>query len=109
MDLISKKYLIERITALETEARRMIVRVPKGSPEFQKYMMQWEERSTFKHKVMDAPVVTMTGIVDRLEELRERAKTSCPDNERCCICEGCEYCFMTAAIEIVKEGVIWKD
>lgn len=105
MDLISKEYLIERITALETEARRMIVRVPKGSPEFQKYMMQWGERTALKHEIMAAPVVTMAGIVDRLDGLKREAENGGCPNGKLCDWGGCESCFVAAAIEIVKGSV----
>lgn len=53
MKLISKKRLYEKISKLETQARKNLAKTPRDSEEYIRYETQFNERSAFKHMVMD--------------------------------------------------------
>lgn len=55
--LIRRRYLFDKITELEKEARERIRKVHLGSAEYQKYMEQLNERSLMKKMILTAPAI----------------------------------------------------
>ena len=53
--LIRRRYLFDKITELEKEARERIRKVHLGSAEYQRYMEQLNERSLMKKMILMAP------------------------------------------------------
>lgn len=60
--LIRRRYLFDKITELENEARERIRKVHLGSAEYQKYMEQLNERSLMKKMILTAPAVSDTNV-----------------------------------------------
>lgn len=56
-DLISRKYLFKKIAELENDVKKIIVGLPKGSPEYLRCMSRFNELNEFKSEVRDAPTV----------------------------------------------------
>lgn len=54
-DLISRKYLYDKIAELEDDVRKIIVHQPKGSPEYLRCNSRLNELNEFKSEVRDAP------------------------------------------------------
>lgn len=62
-DLISRKYLYEKLSKLEEQARNIVVKTPRDSQEFLSYCAMMNERSLLKHEVRDAPAVDAVEVV----------------------------------------------
>ena len=62
-DLISRKYLYDKIAELEADVRKTIVHQPKGSPEYRRCQSRLNELNEFKSEVRDAPVVEAKEVV----------------------------------------------
>ena len=62
-DLISRKYLYDKIAELEADVRKTIVHQPKGSPEYLRCQSRLNELNEFKSEVRDAPTVEAKEVV----------------------------------------------
>ena len=70
--LIRRRYLFEKITELENEARERIRKVHLGSAEYQRYMEQLNERSLMKKMILTAPAVPDTNVGGKWSEEKRR-------------------------------------
>ena len=62
-DLISRKYLYDKITELEKMAIEKLVKTPKDSPEYFRIFERFNERSNLKNEIADAPTVEAKEVV----------------------------------------------
>ena len=77
-NLISRKYLYDKIAELEEDVRKTIVHQPKGSPEYLRCQSRLNELNEFKSEVRDAPTVTDTNVGSKWIPCSERL----PEDER---------------------------
>ena len=56
-DLINGKDLYEKIADLEADMRKKLLSTPRDSEAYIRYVERLNERSFFKHEIMDAPRV----------------------------------------------------
>ena len=71
-NLISRKYLYDKIAELEEDVRKTIVHQPKGSPEYLRCQSRLNELNEFKSEVRDAPTVTDTNVGSKWIPCSER-------------------------------------
>ena len=57
-DLINGKDLYNRIAELEADVRKKLLSTPRDSEAYIRYVERLNERSFFKHEIMDAPRVS---------------------------------------------------
>ena len=57
-DLINGKDLYEKIADLEADMRKKLLSTPRDSEAYIRYVERLNERSFFKHEIMDAPKVS---------------------------------------------------
>ena len=62
-DLISRKDLYNRIAELEADVRKKLLSTPRNSEAYIRYVERLNERSFFKHEIMDAPRVEVVPVV----------------------------------------------
>ena len=86
MDLISKKRLYEKIARLEMEAKNKLAKTPRDSEEYIRYETQFNERSAFKHMVMDEREVDAVPVV-RCKDCKHWGMGIAGETERikCCV------------------------
>lgn len=72
VELISKKRLYEKIARLEMEAKNKLAKTPRDSEEYIRYETQFNERSAFKHMVMDAREVDVEQKLASYEKAEEQ-------------------------------------
>lgn len=53
-DLISRKYLYDKITELEADVRKKLIATPRDSESYIRYVERLNERSVFKQEIMAA-------------------------------------------------------
>lgn len=72
-DLISRKYLYDKMSEKEELARQRVLDTPTHSPAYLRYVAQLNERTALKHEIMDAPEAEPQWIPcsERLPEERE--------------------------------------
>lgn len=56
-DLISRKYLYDKMLEKEELARQRVLDTPTHSPAYLRYVAQLNERTALKHEIADAPVI----------------------------------------------------
>lgn len=56
-DLISRKYLYDKMLEKEELARQRVLDTPTHSPAYLRYVAQLNERTALKHEIADAPTV----------------------------------------------------
>lgn len=56
-DLISRKYLYDKMLEKEELARQRVLDTPTHSPVYLRYVAQLNERTALKHEIADAPTV----------------------------------------------------
>ena len=56
-DLISRKYLYDKMSEKEELARQRVLDTPTHSPAYLRYVAQFNERTALKHEIADAPTV----------------------------------------------------
>ncbi len=56
-DLISRKYLYDKMLEKEELARNRVLDTPTHSPAYLRYVAQLNERTALKHEIADAPAV----------------------------------------------------
>ena len=61
-DLISRKYLYDKMLEKEELARQRVLDTPTHSPAYLRYVAQFNERTALKHESADAPDVTDTNV-----------------------------------------------
>lgn len=61
-DLISRKYLYDKMVEMEELARDRVLDTPSNSPAYIRYVAQLKERTALKHEIADAPSVTDTNV-----------------------------------------------
>ena len=76
-DLISKKYLYDKMLEKEELARQRVLDTPTHSPAYLRYVAQMNERTALKHEIADAPDVTDTNVGSKWIPCSERM----PDKE----------------------------
>jgi hypothetical protein len=76
-DLISRKYLYEKLSKMDELTRKNVINTPRNSQQFLMYSLQMNERTAFKHVVADAPEVKNTNTTDQWIPCSERL----PDEE----------------------------
>lgn len=62
-DLISRKYLYDKMLEKEELARQRVLDTPTHSPAYLRYVAQLNERTTLKHEIADAPTVEVAPVV----------------------------------------------
>ena len=91
-DLISRRDLYERIAELEADVRKKLLSTPRDSEAYIRYVERLNERSFFKHEIMDAPKVEAVPVVHgEWIKINNRPKTYI---RRCSVCGRDSYtCF----------------
>lgn len=77
-DLISRKYLYDKMLEKEELARQRVLDTPTHSPAYLRYVAQLNERTALKHEIADAPDVTYTNVGSKWIPCSERM----PENEK---------------------------
>ena len=62
-DLISRKYLYDKMLEKEELARQRVLDTPTHSPAYLRYVAQLNERTALKHEIADAPTVEAVPVV----------------------------------------------
>ena len=62
-DLISRKYLYDKMLEKEELARQRALDTPTHSPAYLRYVAQFNERTALKHEIADAPTVEAVPVV----------------------------------------------
>lgn len=62
-DLISRKYLYDKMVEMEELAMRRVLDTPTHSPAYLRYVAQFNERYALKHEIADAPTVEAVPVV----------------------------------------------
>ena len=62
-DLISRKYLYDKMLEKEELARQRVLDTPTHSPAYLRYVAQFNERTALKHEIADAPTVEAVPVV----------------------------------------------
>ena len=62
-DLISRKYLYDKMSEKEELARQRVLDTPTPSPAYLRYVAQFNERTALKHDIADAPTVEAVPVV----------------------------------------------
>ena len=62
-DLISRKYLYDKMLEKEELARQRALDTPTHSPAYLRYVAQMNERTALKHEIADAPPVEAVPVV----------------------------------------------
>lgn len=62
-DLISRKYLYDKMLEKEEVARQRVLDTPTHSPAYLRYVAQLNERTALKHEIADAPTVEAVPVV----------------------------------------------
>ena len=78
-DLISRKYLYDKMLEKEELARQRVLDTPTHSPAYLRYVAQLNERTALKHEIMDAPEAEPQWIPcsERLPENETEVEISC--------------------------------
>ena len=72
-DLISRKYLYDKMLEKEELARQRVLDTPTHSPAYLRYVAQLNERTALKHEIADAPTVEAVPVVHGEWILEEKA------------------------------------
>lgn len=62
-DLISRKYLYDKMSEKEELARKRVLDTPTHSPAYLRYVAQLNERTALKYEIADAPAVEAVPVV----------------------------------------------
>lgn len=62
-DLVSRKYLYDKMLEKEELARQRVLDTPTHSPAYLRYVAQLNERTALKHEIADAPAVEAVPVV----------------------------------------------
>lgn len=71
-DLISRKYLYDKMLEKEELARQRVLDTPTHSPAYLRYVAQLNERTALKHEIADAPDVTDINVESKWIPCSER-------------------------------------
>ena len=63
-DLISRKYLYDKMSEKEELARQRVLDTPTHSPAYLRYVAQFNERTALKHEIAEAPTVYAVPLKD---------------------------------------------
>ena len=95
-DLISRKYLYDKMLEKEELARQRVLDTPTHSPAYLRYVAQFNERTALKHEIADAPPVEAVPVVHgewvkTFRYMRENINTGKLEPVYSCDCPICKW------------------